>query len=283
MKKRKITVALYGMGLMGGSLGLALKGKGYQRIGIGRNRSRLAQALRAGAVDRVTVDLAGGLRRADLVVLALPVARIVPVLKKIRPLIGPETVVTDVGSVKATIMRGARSILPRMFVGSHPMAGSEKSGIRFASKKLFIGAGCLVVPGKNPSWVIDSVKRLWKDAGARVMIIDAQTHDKLVAMVSHLPHVVAYAMTAYFSDVAKKNECVARMFAGSFRDITRVAMSDPAMWSQIMRDNKTVLRSVIRKFNQHIGRISSVIDRPERSLRIFKKAAAVRTQLERQR
>lgn len=273
---KKTKLAIYGLGLIGGSLGLALKGKGYYRIGIGRNIRKLAYALRRGAVDAITTDVTEGVEDADIVVLALPVELILPTLKKIKPWLKKSAVVTDVGSVKGCIMRGAKNILPARFVGSHPMAGSEKSGIRFARKNLFHQAGCVVVPGKSHSRVIQRIKNLWRKAGANIVVLDEHTHDYLVAICSHLPHIIAYAMMHYLMHISSKHTAIVHMLAGSFRDITRVAMSSPDLWSQITLSNRMQIRKTVKEFNFFLKKINSTLHKPPVSRILFEKAAVER-------
>lgn len=279
MKKNKTKIAIYGLGLIGSSLGLSLKNKGYERIGIGRNKKKLALAARMGVVDYTTTDLKKGLHDADIVVLAVPVGLIIPLLRKIKPFIKKNTVVTDVGSVKGCIMDSAKKILPTMFVGSHPMAGSEKSGCTFARKDLFKGAGCVVVKGNNPSWAVQKIVRIWKETGSKIIFLDKNTHDHLVAICSHLPHIFAYAMMTYVKKVSKKNKFIFSMAAGSFKDMTRVAMSSPDLWAQISVCNKSHIRSSLHEFRSIINHIVSLLDNPKRSACVYKEAAELRSRL----
>ncbi|MFH1379581.1 MAG: prephenate dehydrogenase/arogenate dehydrogenase family protein [bacterium] len=278
MKTKKI-IAIYGLGLIGGSLGLALKQKGYYRIGIGRNPKKLAAAFTLGAADMVTTDVRDGVKHADIVVLALPVDRISAALNTIKPWIKKQTIVTDAGSVKGCIMRDAARILPAQFIGSHPMAGSEKSGIHYASGSLFKSAGCVVVPGtKNPK-ALAEITGLWKQAGAEVIVTDAETHDYMVAVCSHIPHILAYAMMEFVGTLAKENPSILKVPAGSFKDMTRVAMSNPEMWAQILQSNKHQIMRALRMFNTHVKNILSSIDKKNKSSAIFKRAGDSRKKM----
>ncbi|HZI78405.1 MAG TPA: prephenate dehydrogenase/arogenate dehydrogenase family protein, partial [Vicinamibacterales bacterium] len=190
-------LAIVGVGLLGGSIALAARAHGLAReiVGIGRDRTRLEAPLRAGAVDRVTTDLTAGVRDADVLVLAANVLANERLLADAWPAVAPSAVVTDVGSTKRGIVAVAER-LPgaHRFVGSHPMAGSEKSGYAVARPDLFRGAIVIVTPGDaSEPGAVKTVTSFWEALGARVSALEPDTHDRVVAAISHLPHVVAWA------------------------------------------------------------------------------------------
>jgi prephenate dehydrogenase len=268
----KPTVAIIGIGLIGGSLGQALRrSKRYRVVGIARRRSTLAQARSAGAIDAGSTDLSD-VGRADIVVLATPVDTIVPLIRKIRPYLKPRAIVTDVGSVKGILDRRVRGV---RFVGAHPLAGSHKTGVSAARADLFKNATCVLVPRDRSAE--PAVRAMWKTAGARVRVMSAEAHDAAVAVTSHLPHLLAHALVG----VAAKRpgqKILKSLMAGSFRDVTRVASSDPEQWVQIFQANLKNLRAGVRLFRKELDRLSAELERP--SLRkTLKKSRAYRLPL----
>ena len=232
-------LAIVGVGLLGGSIALGARAHGLAReiVGIGRDRARLATPLAAGAVDRVTTDLAAGVRDADLVVLAATVLANEQLLAEAWPAVAPAAVITDVGSTKRGIVAVAERLTgPAAFIGSHPMAGSEKSGYREARADLFQGATVIVTPTEaSEPRAVKGITAFWEALGARVSALDPHTHDRMVAAISHLPHVVAWTLM----DAVARFEPEALAFAArGFKDTTRIAAADPAMWTDILFDNR---------------------------------------------
>jgi len=229
-------VAIVGVGLLGGSVGLALKQRGLADTvaGVGRRESSLAAARRAGAVDSTTLDLAAGVRDADLIVFATPVSRIRQLIPAAAPSLHAGQVATDVGSSKQTIVQAAEAALEggASFVGAHPMAGSEKRSVQFARPDLFEGALCFVTPTpRTPPYATERVTELWRALGGRVRLIDPATHDRTVAAVSHAPHVVASAL------VNGLDKAALGAAGPGFADLTRIASSDPDLWAEICAEN----------------------------------------------
>ncbi len=244
IKKLK-SVSILGPGLLGGSIGLALRAAGFtgRRIGVGRRRSSLDKALACGAVDEVTLDAAAGVSEADLVILGTPIGMFEPLLREIADVLQPGTFVTDVGSTKAQVVRLARRWLPSSvrFVGSHPMAGSEKTGVEFARADLFEDALCLVTPDRaTPPADVSSISRFWESLGAQTLTISPTQHDTLLARVSHLPHVVAAALVR----IAGRQDAI-NLAGPGFQDTTRVASGSASMWTDILRTNaRPVLKAL---------------------------------------
>lgn len=255
-------LAIVGVGLLGGSIALAARAHGMAReiVGIGRDRVRLEPALRAGAVDRVTTDVADGVRDADVVVLAATVEANHQLLAAAWPATGPATVITDVGSTKRGIVAAAERLaraVPRAFVGSHPMAGSEKSGYAVARADLFQGATVIVTPTETSEpRAVKGVTALWEALGARVSALDPETHDRVVAAISHLPHVAAWALV----DAVARFEPSALAFAArGFKDTTRIAAADPAMWTEILVGNRDALAASLAAFRRALDELEQLV------------------------
>jgi prephenate dehydrogenase len=259
-------LAIVGVGLLGGSIALAARAHGLAReiVGIGRDRTRLEAPLRAGAVDRVTTDLTAGVRDADVLVLAANVLANERLLVDAWPAVAPSAVVTDVGSTKRGIVAVAER-LPgaHRFVGSHPMAGSEKSGYAVARPDLFRGAMVIVTPGDaSEPGAVKTVTSLWEALGARVSALEPDTHDRVVAAISHLPHVVAWALV----EAVGRFEPAALPFAArGFKDTTRIAAADTAMWTEILLSNRDTIVSSLGAFRGALGELERLIATGDRA------------------
>jgi prephenate dehydrogenase len=261
-------LAVVGVGLLGGSVALAARAQGLAReiVGVGRDRARLEAPLRAGAVDRVSTDLADGVRDADVIVLAATVLaneRLLPVLWRAA---SPAALITDVGSTKGGIVAVAERLAaeqPRAFVGSHPMAGSEKSGYGVARADLFRGATVIVTPTEDSEpRAVKGVTALWEALGARVSALDPLTHDRVVAAISHLPHVAAWALV----DAVGRFEAGALAFAArGFKDTTRIAASDPAMWTEILLGNRDAIAASLADFRRALDDLDRLMAAGDRA------------------
>lgn len=240
------TVAIIGVGLIGGSIGLALRERGLARqvIGIGRRSSSLRAARRAGAVTHTTTQLASGVRDAELVVVCTPIDLIAPLVLEAAEHCPTGALVTDAGSTKTTIVRRVDGKLPDgvAFIGSHPLAGSEKSGPLAARPDLLDGRLVVITPTRRtPAEAIARLETFWQSLGATVARMTARQHDRAMAAISHLPHLVAAALAAATppSDLP--------WAATGWQDTTRIAAGDVQMWQQILSDNRRdVLRALIR-------------------------------------
>ena len=255
-------LAIVGVGLLGGSIALGARAHGVAReiVGIGRDRARLEPPLRSGAVDRVTTDLAAGVRDADFVVLAATVLANEQLLAEVWRAAAPAAVITDVGSTKRGIaavadrLAGAQS---RAFVGSHPMAGSEKSGYAVARADLLQNATVIVTPtDASEPRAVKGVTAFWEALGARVSVLDPETHDRVVAAISHLPHVAAWALV----DAVGRFEPGALPFAArGFKDTTRIAAADPAMWTEILVGNRDAIVASLAAFRGALADLERLI------------------------
>lgn len=263
MHFRKVT--LVGVGLLGGSLGLALRRRGLagEVHGFVRRASSVAECLALGVVDRCSRNLSESVTDADLVVLCSPVGQMPELFREMSRHLSPDCLVTDVGSVKSGLVAEMEPLAEAAgvrYVGSHPMAGAEKSGPAHARADLFDGAVCVVTPtmASDPDAVRD-IRGLWEAVGSRVMQVNPSLHDDLVARSSHLPHVVAAGLSNYVLSPAHPRE-QADLCAGGFRDTTRVASGSPEMWRDIALANRRHLSRVLGVFIEDLSEFRHALD-----------------------
>ena len=237
-----------GVGLIGGSFALALKAALGSRcpriVGMGRTRAPLEQAVKLGVIDQIGKDWASALEGADLVLLGMPVGQMLPVMQAIAPHLGARTLVTDGGSTKADVVGAARAAFGGrvgQFVPGHPIAGAEKSGVDAATAELYRDRRVVLTPiDENAEADVAAVRRVWEICGARVSQLGPEEHDRVFAAVSHLPHLLAFALV---HDLAgrKNSDQLFGFAAGGFRDFTRIASSHPEMWRDICVANRRAL------------------------------------------
>jgi prephenate dehydrogenase len=234
-------IAIIGVGVIGGSLGLAIK-KRFRSVTItGHDRPEvLKHALRRGAVDFAAPRLKSAVADADLVFLATPISAILRLLPQIARTVGPRTIVTDVGSVKRAIVGVARRHFPASsFVGGHPMAGVELSGVEAAHPLLFENAVYVLTPlTRRPSGAVKTFAQFLEELGARVVTLDPKLHDEIVSVVSHVPQLTAVALTNVAGSRHRSSPAYLRLAAGGFRDLTRIASSRPEIWHDILSSNR---------------------------------------------
>lgn len=255
-------LSVVGLGLLGGSVAKAARAEGLagEVIGVGRRRESLEPALRDRVVDRITTDVADGVAGSDFCVLAVPVATLKALLPVVWRALPADAVLTDVGSTKGAIVRDAEALgraAPRHFVGGHPMAGSERSGYGISRADLFKDALVILTPTeRSEPQSVKRVSEFWEAVGARVTTMDPETHDRAVAAISHLPHLVADAlvdavlrMDPHFLDVA----------ARGFKDTTRVAASDVRVWREIFQENRPALGQALGAFRQALDHLERLI------------------------
>jgi prephenate dehydrogenase len=257
-------VAIVGVGLIGGSLGMALRERRLAQavIGIGRNPETLQKALRLGAIDEAAIDLATGVQNADLIVLATPIGQILADLERLSTLLSPGAVITDVGSTKGEIARaGDRLISSGAFVPGHPMAGSERSGVEAARADLFMEATWALTPTPitNPD-ALQRVRHLAQAVGARTIVLDPDAHDRAVAVTSHLPHVLAYALAALAGAESEESPHLFDLAAGSFAGATRVAASSPELWRDIALSNREALLRSLHAYRISLAETEAAIE-----------------------
>jgi prephenate dehydrogenase len=256
-------LAIVGVGLLGGSVAKAARSGGLARriVGIGRDSARLHPALDDGTLDVATTDLDAGVRTADFVLLAAPVLAIEGLLEQVWRAAPDRTVVTDVGSTKRNIVRAAERLAAARrltFVGSHPLAGSEQSGYRVARPDLFRGATVVVTPTEGTELTaLKRVTEFWEALGARVSSLDPETHDRAVAAISHLPHLIACALV---DGAGRVEPSALELAARGFRDTTRIAAGDPDMWTEIFLANRDALSASVDAFQQALADLQRAIN-----------------------
>jgi len=255
-EKREVlfeTIGVIGVGLIGGSIGMAAKRRGLVRrvIGIGRNVQRLQRAKDLAAIDEFTLDMQAGVSGCDLVVVCTPVRSVVPIISQVAPALREGAIVTDVGSTKSEICRGAEKVIPpgRHFVGGHPMAGSEASGVDSAAPYLFLGATYVITPTESTNLgalrrVVDFAQGL----GAEVALMKPEEHDRSAAVISHIPHILAAAILDLAAKEQSQSGKVFQLVAGSFRDLTRVASSPAELWRDICLSNREAICELLESY-----------------------------------
>ncbi len=261
-------LVIFGVGLIGGSFALALRQAGLVReiVGVGRSAENLEQALRLGVIDRAEVEAASAVQDADLVMLAVPVGQMAAVMASISPYLSARTVVTDAGSTKCDVVALARQHLPghlARFVPAHPIAGAEKSGATAASAELYRRRNVVItpLPEIDPA-AVRTVRALWEACGATVREMTPQAHDEVFAAVSHLPHLLAFALV---EDIASRtnSEELFSYAASGFRDFTRIAGSSPEMWRDICLSNRTALLKELEVYQAQLDRLHAMLEQAD--------------------
>ena len=262
MQFRKITIV--GVGLLGGSIGLAVRQRKLARevAGFVRRAASLKDCEKAGAVDYATTDLLAAVSNADLIILCTPLAQMRSLAQQFLPALKRGAIVTDVGSVKADVVRELESPSPKAgahFVGSHPMAGGEKMGVLAAKMDLYANAVCVITPTKKSSaGAVRKLEQFWKSLGARTLRLDAAQHDLLVSRSSHLPHVVAATLANLVLNPANPQTQVG-LCATGFRDTTRIASGSPEMWRDIALANRKNLSRSLDAFVDELKKFQTAL------------------------
>lgn len=257
-------IVIFGVGLIGGSVALALKkaGSAAQIVGVGRSTESLQTALDLGVIDVASDNIAQAVVDADLILIATPVAQTPAILSAIKPHLGADAVITDAGSTKTDVLTYASDVLGErasQFVGGHPIAGAEKSGVTAANADLFRNKNVILTPiPENSAEAISRVKTLWQLCGANISDMTAATHDSVFATVSHLPHLLAFALV---DDIASRPnaEQLFSFAASGFRDFTRIAGSHPEMWRDISLANKEALLKEITAFQTELATLKQLL------------------------
>lgn len=257
-------LAVIGVGLIGGSFALALKraGKVSHVVGVGRNHANLELARSRGAIDSIAPDPAAAAGDAEVVLVATPVSQFAQIFAALAKSLKPGAIVTDAGSTKRDVVAAARAALGAriaQFVPGHPVAGAERSGAGAASVELFRGRRVVLTPlPENAPAAVTRVRQLWEVCGARVTQLDADEHDAVLAAVSHLPHLLAYALV---HEVAER-ENAEQLFsyaAGGFRDFTRIASSHPEMWRDICIANRDRVLHELGRYQSKLGAVERLL------------------------
>ena len=273
------TVAVVGVGLIGGSIGMALRARGLARevVGVGRDMARLEEARGHGAIDRATVDMASGLAEADVVVVCTPVGRVAEDVRRASEIAPRSALITDAGSTKRTIVEAVEKS-PRaaeMFVAAHPMAGSEKTGAAHARADLYQDRVCVLTPSpRTPRGLVGRAREFWSSLGCRTVEMGPAEHDEVVAFTSHLPHALAASLAG---SVPADWHALA---AGAFRDVTRVAGADTELWTAIFRENRGPLMNAIGKLQDRLSALKyALMTDDEESIRRWEGDARARRAL----
>lgn len=278
---KKITII--GVGLIGGSLGLALKEKkaNFKIVGIDKQEI-IEKAIARGAIDEGTVNLKEGIEEADIVIIATPVKTILNLLTQINPFLKKGCLVTDTGSTKGQIVERADKVLSKdiFFIGGHPMAGSEEYGIKSANSHLFQDKTYILTPTKKSNLIaIEKISSLIKMIGAKRLILNSLEHDRIVGTVSHLPQIMAVSLVNMVSELVRKenNNNYFKAVGEGFKDITRIASSPYKIWEDICDTNQENILEMIREFRNYLGVIEDKLKNNPNSLKEeFRKASKLR-------
>lgn len=255
-----MNVCIIGMGLIGGSLGLALKKNSPKTMvcGVVHKKSAIREVMERRAADSVFLNPVEGIKEADWIVLATGPRQFEPILNEIAPFLKQNQIVTDVGSVKESVMILYRKILKKRvpYIGSHPIAGSEKKGIESARVTLFEGARCIVTPDQNTSpEVLRQTLLLWKKIKAKPVVQNALEHDRIYARVSHLPHLVSFCL----ANTLLRKEDYLKYAGEAWQDMTRIAHSSPELWTEISLLNRTHILGALKNFSNEIDNIKKYL------------------------
>jgi cyclohexadieny/prephenate dehydrogenase len=277
-------VALIGIGLIGSSLARVLRRDGLaaEIVVCARRQATLETAMRLGLADSVTADPAAAVAGADLVVIGTPLSAYAEIGRHIGPALAPGAIVTDVGSVKTAAIRDLGPSLPAgvHFVPGHPVAGTEHSGPEAGFAEIFVDRWCILTPGADTDrGAVGRVTQLWQAARMRVVTMDAEHHDMVLAITSHLPHLIAYTIVGTATDLEEtlKSEVI-KFSAGGFRDFTRIAASDPVMWRDIFLGNREAVLEMLQRFTEDLTALQRAIrwGEGEKLEELFRRTRAIR-------
>ena len=283
-------VAIIGLGLIGGSLARALRRASLCRsiTGYGRREAALQQAVEQGVIDHYSLDVPEAVEGADVVVLATPLSTTENLMRAMNEGLKPGCIITDVGSAKGVVVAAARNALADrlpFFVPAHPIAGTEQSGVEASFAELFEDHVVIITPlAETDRDAGEKIAMMWRGTGARVVELDVEHHDEVLAATSHLPHVLVYTLIDCLARMQDKQE-IFDYAAGGFADFTRVASSSPEMWRDICLANSASLLAVLDRFEQHLERARQAIAAGEgdRLAEIFSRAKRARDEFARSR
>jgi len=257
-------VVVFGTGLIGGSFALALKEAGAveEVVGFGRTPATLRVAQQLGVIDRAGINPTHEIEEADIILVATPVAQMPEIFARIEPYLGPNTIVTDGGSTKGDVVAAARAAFGdriRQFVPAHPIAGAENSGPSAARWDLYQGKKVVVTPlPENSDDALDHIKRAWSLCGADIYELSPEAHDRVFAAVSHLPHLLSYALVHELA-VREDADLFFTFAASGFRDFTRIAASDPTVWRDILASNREEVLNQSQRFRETLDAFEQVL------------------------
>jgi cyclohexadieny/prephenate dehydrogenase len=257
-------VAIIGLGLLGGSIGLAAKEflSGVTTTGFDMEPGVRVRAGQRGLVDKVCGDAAEAVHDADLVIFCVPVGAIPVAAAQIKGSLPANAIISDVGSSKQTVGEALRSALPdHTIIPAHPVAGTERSGPEAGFATLFQHRWCILTPEADaPAQALDDVRKFWEGMGARIEVMDAAHHDLVLAVTSHIPHLIAYTIVGTASDLEDVTRSeVIKYSAGGFRDFTRIAASDPTMWRDVFLHNRGAVLEMLGRFSKDLAEMQQAI------------------------
>jgi cyclohexadieny/prephenate dehydrogenase len=277
-------VALIGLGLIGSSISHAMRRGGLARsiVGTAKTEATRATALRLGLVERAYANAAEAAVGADLVILSVPVGACGALARQIAPSLAPGTILTEAGSVKGAVIRDVAPHVPAgvHFIPGHPIAGTEYSGPESGFAELFDNRWCILtpLPGTDPA-AVDNLKRLWEAMGSHVELMSAEHHDLVLAITSHVPHLIAYNIVNTAAHLERVTDSeVIKFSAGGFRDFTRIAASDPTMWRDVFLNNKEAVLEMLGRFSEDLTALQRAIryGEGEKLFKLFNEARAIR-------
>lgn len=276
-------LTIIGVGLIGGSLARALQEAGVVKeiVGCGRDKDQLQQAIDLGVINKYEIDVARAVAGSDVVVVAVPVGTMEAIFKQLQSVASAQTVITDVGSTKGSVIHSIRAAygnVPSNFVPGHPIAGTEKSGVAASFAGLFHHRRVVLTPlQETDKAAVALVRKMWEATGAVVSEMDVKHHDDILAATSHLPHLLAFALVDTLAALDEKAE-IFQYAAGGFRDFTRIASSDPQMWHDICVNNRDAIMQVLQRFQLDLDKLGKAIanNDSEYILDVFKRAKASR-------
>ncbi|BAU57252.2 cyclohexadienyl dehydrogenase [Halorhodospira halochloris] len=272
-------LCVIGVGLIGGSLALALRRAGVvgEVVGCGRNRDSLARAVELGVIDRWEQDPSKAAAGADVVVVCVPLRAMQEIFRRLRGALEPSAVLTDVGSVKGSVVEDARQVfgeVPAWLVPGHPIAGTEHSGVDAAFAELYERRRVVLTPlAETAPEALERVEGMWRAAGSDVVKMEPEHHDEVLAATSHLPHALAYALVDTLARWDDRQE-IFELAAGGFRDFTRIASSDPRMWRDISAANREWLVAALRRYQSDLQELTDALEaeNDEHVLRVYQHA-----------
>ena len=266
----KLNLAIIGVGLIGGSLGLALKDKLKDDIyvsGLSRTEESMANAMNCGAVDFASADVEQVVKDADVVYLSTPVLQIIPMVKKILPFLKSGAIITDAGSTKEVVGTAIKELLPAdiYYVSGHPMTGKEKSGVQAADKDLFKHKSYVIIDDDTvPAEVRKKITDLLELTGANLTTLDFAKHDRCASIISHVPHVAAAALVTLLNRSAGDMDSCLKLAGGGFKDTTRIASSNSDMWADICMTNSAAISAHLRDLQAILGEVIDQIEAGDR-------------------
>ena len=277
------TLAVIGVGLIGGSLARALRQAGQVKhiVGCGRGRANLERAIELGVIDRYTHDVGEAVQHADMVFVAVPLGAMRDVFTRMCPHLPKGAVVTDGGSAKASVIADFRAACPQhvtRFVAGHPIAGTEHNGVEASFAELYRNRRVIITPqAETEAEAAAQVASMWRACGAEVVSMDVKRHDRVLAATSHLPHMLAFGLVDALARMDEHDD-IFRFAAGGFRDFTRIASSNPVMWHDICIANREALAGVMHDFADEMKDLANTIEQGdgEHLLAVFERAKAAR-------